>query len=65
MLGSFINAFTILMLVQCLSTSVNTFIGLEDETAFSFTKNMRGVENNPVQQCWKMSATKVLLLSGN
>lgn len=65
MLGTFTNAFAILMLVQRLSISVNMFTGLEDETVFSFTKNMCGVGDNLVQWCWKMSATKVLLLLGN
>lgn len=45
----FTNAFAILMLVQCLSICVSMFIGLEDNTQFSFTKNMCGVGDNPVQ----------------
>lgn len=53
MLEKFTSAFAILMLVQCLSISVKMFIGLEDESVFSFTKNMGRVGDNPVQWCWK------------
>lgn len=65
MLGIFTNAFAFLMLVQHLSISVNMFTGLEDETGFSFTKNVCGVGHNPAQRGCKMSVTKVLLLPGN
>lgn len=53
MLGIFTNAFAFLMLVQHLSISVNMFTGLEDETGFSFTKNVCGVGHNPAQ--WAVS----------
>lgn len=65
MLGKFTSAFGILMLVLCLSISVNMFMGLEDESVFSFTKNMGRVRDNPVQWCWKTPVTRVFLLPGN
>lgn len=48
------------MLVQYLSICVSMFIGLEGKTRFSFTKNMCGVGDNPVQWCFGL-----LLLPGN
>lgn len=56
----FTNAFAILMLVQYLSICVSMFIGLEGKTRFSFTKNICGVGDNPVQWCFGL-----LLLPGN